>query len=238
MPVKSRLPLGSRSSFTLIELLAVIAVMGVLVAFALPAVRGIQRSAKISTAKSEMQQIETALESYRAQYGFYPPGNGAGSSSALFNQLYYELSGVTNVTANSKPCYQTFFGGSIVGTAFYANMFNVGGIVNCSKAGGGEDTVPAKNFLYTLRPNQIGSLPITNGYGGYIVNFLVTSVGGPDANYQPMGFSGLNPFRYVAPSPTNNNANGYDLWIQLVFGGKTNLLCNWSTVVSFNRPLP
>jgi hypothetical protein len=35
-----------------------------------------------------------------------------------------------------------------------------------------------------------------------------------------------------------NNANGYDLWIQLVIGGKTNLISNWSQTVIINSPLP
>jgi hypothetical protein len=53
-----------------------------------------------------------------------------------------------------------------------------------------------------------------------------------------MGFAGLNPFRYVAPSPTNNNASSYDLWVQLLINGKTNLICNWNSLVEINSPLP
>ena len=153
------------------------------------------------------------------------------------NQLYYELSGVTNVTVNSTPCYQTLDGASVVGTAFYTNLFKVGGVLNCFK-GAGEDVAAARTFFSRLKPNQIGSLPVTNSFGGYAVNFLVTSVGGPDAAYQPMGFPSLNPFRYLPPGPSNNNANGYDLWVQLVIGGKTNLVCNWSKNVIINSPLP
>lgn len=225
-----------RSGFTLIELLTVIAIIGVLVAFTIPVLRSIQRRTKITVARAEMAGIETALENYKAQYGFYPPSNGAGSAGALNNQLYYELSGVTNVTRNSRPCYQVLHGSPVIGVQFYDHLFNVGGIVNCAKAGN-EDAVQARTFL-SIKPNQTGALPITNNYGGYIVNFFITSVGGPDANYQPMGFPGLNPFRYVAPSPANHNGNSYDLWIQLVIRGQTNLVCNWSKEVAINSPLP
>jgi prepilin-type N-terminal cleavage/methylation domain-containing protein len=225
-----------KAGFTLVELLTVIAIIGVLAAFTMPVLRGVARTTKIARARSEMEAIESALDNYKAQYGFYPPGNGAGPGAALVNQLYYELTGVTNVAQNSIPCYQTLDGGSIVGTTFYANLFYVGGAVNCCK-NADEGVVQAKSFLH-LKPNEIGSLPITNSFGGYAVNFVVTSLGGPDAAYEPMGFPGLNPFRYVAPGPTNNNANGYDLWIQLVVGGKTNLISNWSQAVIINSPLP
>jgi prepilin-type N-terminal cleavage/methylation domain-containing protein len=226
-----------QSGFTLVELLTVIAIIGILVAFTMPVMKGVSRSEKISKVKAEMAQIEVELDNFKAHYGVYPPGNGTGSSGALMNQLYYELSGVTNLMINTPPCYQTLDGASSVGITFYNNLFHVGGVVNCSK-GSGEDAAPAKSFFYDLKPNQIGALPITNSYGGYAVNFLVTSVGGPDANYNPLGFGGLNPFRYASPSPTNNNANGYDLWIQLVIGGKTNLICNWSQTVVLNSPMP
>ena len=65
---------------------------------------------------------------------------------------------------------------------------------------------------------------------------LLGAVGGPDINYQPLNASGLNPWRYV--SPGTNNPTSYDLWIQLVIGGKTNLICNWSKEVQINNPLP
>ncbi len=225
-----------KSGFTLVELLTVIAIIGVLAAFTMPVLRSVGRTTKIARARTEMVAIESALDNYKTRYGCYPPGSGNGGGAALVNQLYYELTGVTNVVMNAIPCYQTLDGGSIVGTTFYANLFHVGGVMNCCK-NAGEDVAQAKSFLY-LKPDQIGSLPITNSFGSYPVNFLVTSVGGPDAAYQPMGFPDLNPFRYLAPGPTNNNANGYDLWIQLVIGGKTNLVSNWSQTVIINSPLP
>jgi hypothetical protein len=61
-------------------------------------------------------------------------------------------------------------------------------------------------------------------------------VRGPDASYEPVGVQDVNPFRYVYPGV--NNPNSYDLWVQLRFGGKTNLVCNWSKTVIINSPLP
>jgi hypothetical protein len=39
----------------------------------------------------------------------------------------------------------------------------------------------------------------------------------------------LNPWRYNSSHPTNNTG-GYDLWVDLVIRGKTNRVCNWSTL--------
>jgi hypothetical protein len=67
------------------------------------------------------------------------------------------------------------------------------------------------------------------------VAVLLGSVGGPDQNY-PTNSPGLNPWRYVSPGV--NNPNSYDLWIQLVISGQTNLICNWSDQILINSPLP
>ena len=111
--------------------------------------------------------------------------------------------------------------------------------MNCSKINADESTPQARNFLPDLKPDRIGMLTITNtGYGeGCTISNLITSVGGPSINYKPLGVSGMNPWRYNSSNPTNNPGS-YDLWVQLVFGGQTNLVCNWNKRVQINSPLP
>ena len=103
--------------------------------------------------------------------------------------------------------------------------------MNCTK-GSGEDATPAKSFLSNLKPNQFSI--ITNN--GIAVTILLGGAGGPDLAYQPFGVSGKNPWRYVCPGV--NNPGSYDLWMQLVISGKTNLICNWSSQPQINSPLP
>ena len=92
----------------------------------------------------------------------------------------------------------------------------------------------AQNFLLGLKANRIGS--VTNA-GGVLISNLITSVRGPDATYMPLGrYPDVNPFRYIYPG--TNNPSSYDLWVQLVISGKTNLICNWNTKVIINSPLP
>jgi hypothetical protein len=117
-------------------------------------------------------------------------------------------------------------GSANISTNTMAAAFGVIGFVNCS-TGSGEDARVAKNFLTGLRSTQIGT------DGGPGVQMLIGSVGGPDQNYQPLGQQDLNPWRYLYPGV--NNPNGYDLWIQLVIKGQTNLICNWSSQVQINN---
>jgi len=121
-----------RAAFTLVELLVVISIIGILAAFLLPLAGSVSRVKKVNTAQAELQQIETALESYKAKYGTYPPQ----SSNVMVNALYYELSGVTNIGTAASPIYQTLDSSSTVSGGVggeYGKQFGVGGVVNCSQ---------------------------------------------------------------------------------------------------------
>jgi prepilin-type N-terminal cleavage/methylation domain-containing protein len=219
--------------FTLIELLVVISIIGLLAAFTIPAIGVIKRQQYLKTARAELEFVQTALENYKAKYGSYPPGNQLAATPtyapAQLNQLYYELSGTVQINNNSA--FQTLDGSSTIQAADVNTAYKVGGFVNCSK-GVGEDDTKAKNFLSGIRRQDIGT---AQSVGVWVSN-LVTSVRGPDANYQPVGIQDMNPFRYKYPG--DNNPTGYDLWVQLVIKGKTNLVCNWSRQTIINSPLP
>jgi type II secretory pathway pseudopilin PulG len=217
--------LDSRLAFTLVELLTVIGIIAALAAFLLPAAAAISKRQKINRTQTELAQLETALDRYHAAYGFYPPDNPSGNGP-LTNQLYFELLGTTN----TGTWYFTLDGTASNSVAAMNATFGVSGFMNCSKPGAGEDALVARNFLPDLAPQRYGE--ISTG-----VKVLLGSVGGPDATYRPMGQPGLNPWRYNSSNPTNN-PGAYDLWIQLVIGGKTNLVCNWSRQVQINNPLP
>jgi len=232
------------SAFTLIELLTVIAIMGVLAALILPVVGAVKKHQYIYNTQTEMAKLETAIDRYKAAYGFYPPSPTnpptAGNPPTLVNQLYYELTGTTNINPpSSAPLYQSL-GGSLpnVAAADVQTAFGVGGFVNCSKSGGGEDASAARNFLPDLKPNQITVISnSTDSATPVPVTILIGSVGGPAATYQPLGTQDLNPWRYNSSNPTNNPGS-YDLWVQLVIGKQTNLICNWTKQVQINSPLP
>lgn len=62
----------SRRGFTIIELLTVIAIIGILTSIAITAGRGVQERGKIAQAKAEMAVLAAALEQYKQHYGDYP----------------------------------------------------------------------------------------------------------------------------------------------------------------------
>lgn len=64
---------GPRRAFTLVELLAVIAIVGVLVALLLPAVQAAREAARTSQCKSHLRQIGLATLLHHDATGVFPP---------------------------------------------------------------------------------------------------------------------------------------------------------------------
>lgn len=62
-----------RDAFTLVEMLMVITIIGILAGLLLVAVRGVQKAARGTATKTEISQLDMALENYRTEYGEFPP---------------------------------------------------------------------------------------------------------------------------------------------------------------------
>ena len=69
--------LKSPRGFTMIELLVVVAIIGVLMSLLFPAVQGALDSAKKAQAKNDAMQIATAIVAYDTEYGRLPNTNSA-----------------------------------------------------------------------------------------------------------------------------------------------------------------
>lgn len=85
-PMSSPLTHGGRgaakTAFTLIELLTVIAIIGILAAITFGVVKGVQERGAISQARTELAALSTALEAYKRQYGDYPQTGGRTTAAA------------------------------------------------------------------------------------------------------------------------------------------------------------
>lgn len=79
-----------RNAFTLIELLIVVAIIGILAAIAVPNFMNAQVRAKVARAQSEMRSLQTALESFFVDNNGYPPMN---SDPILMRRQYRDYGG-------------------------------------------------------------------------------------------------------------------------------------------------
>jgi len=71
-PPTAPLGLASARGFTLIELLAVIAIVGVLVTLICLLVRRVEERNRCSRARAQIEQMQNAIQDYRAQQGAFP----------------------------------------------------------------------------------------------------------------------------------------------------------------------
>jgi prepilin-type N-terminal cleavage/methylation domain-containing protein len=94
----------SRKAFTLIELLAALAIIGILAAIAFGLTRGANERSRQARAESELALLSQYLEQYRAYYGDYPrvtrvASNNTDGSGTI--ALYNALNGMRPVDKNA-----------------------------------------------------------------------------------------------------------------------------------------
>ena len=207
-------------AFTLVELLVVISIIAILAGLLFPVIQGISKNRLRRRAQAEMKKLEMAIDVYKDKRNSYPPDN-PGNPNLVTNQLFYELSGT--VLTNATQIYGTLDGNASLKVSALPGAFgtpNVTGFANASQFPAGEETSKVDKCLPAPKADTVGDA------GG--LKLLVCSLGWPTntSGYLVAGTS-LNPWHYVSTNPTNN-PNSYDLWVDVVIGGRTNRICNWS----------
>lgn len=96
----------SRRAFTLIELLTVIAIIGILAAIIIPVTGAVRKSAKKAQTKSQFSQWTQSMLGYKNEYGFFPPINRSTYGTSATNKL------------NSDAFAAALTGKQLDGTAF------------------------------------------------------------------------------------------------------------------------
>lgn len=78
-----------KHGFTLIELMIVVAIIGLLAAVAMPSYNEYMKRAKRSLAQAELSAFSARMEKSRIQNGVYPTAATAGFASYQLNDGYY-----------------------------------------------------------------------------------------------------------------------------------------------------
>lgn len=203
-------------AFTLIELLVVISIIGVLAGLVVGLTGLATRKSREARIRMELTKLIGDIEHYKANLGFYPPDHRVVIAGREFglpspNQLYYELSGM--VYKNNQ--FYLPGGQDPLNPASIQAWFGTSGFGNTART---ENDLKFRTEFKSSQVKRLVNPPI---------DVLVTPVRGPaNRALKPVDGLQVNPWLYVSTSPTNNTER-FDLWTEVVIGGKLMRFSNW-----------
>lgn len=161
-----RSPRRQPSAFTLIEMLVVIAIIGLLAAMVVGGASHFREVSVRARVQTELNQVVSAIESYHKKFGFYPQDN---ANNPARPPLYYELTGDDSLSAADAN-----------------SQFGVKGIVNTEKDENGRvlnffSNIGIEGKNYKVVDAATKALALTAGYKG------------PDGDVNPWRYVSKNP---------------------------------------------
>ncbi len=223
-------------AFTLIELLTVIAIIAILAAIAVGLTSAAKNARINSRGETELRQIQTAIEAYKADRNAFPPDHRLQNVSGVkvdpaVNPLYYELIGMDLSGTDNNAVFRPK-GADTSTPGFTANqveqVFGRRGFLNASA----NPSEPPQTYL-DPKASSVWRGKIDTG--GPEVQLLITpfpwqprwgQAPVPTAMPSPGEPRSPNPWRYVSTSPTNN-VGGFDLWAEIYVGNNKRVFKNW-----------
>lgn len=215
----------SRAAFTLIELLTVIAIIGILAALIIPISGLATAKMRIGRVQAELNALVTMIESYKHELGGYPPDHGLLSSTPTNqplwrirlqrNPLFYELGGAV-FTNNVFRTLTTF---ENVTPAQLQGYFSLNGIQNSARV--------ARDVPYRAGDFKASQHKKMEVVGGDYVEMLVVPVPGPQM-LPAQGGGTFNGWFYDASSTNRHNRKSFDLWAEINVRGDVQVIGNWA----------
>ncbi len=125
--MKLNTPQRTNRAFTLIEMLVVIAIIGILAGILLPVIASSKAKAKIVQAKTEMKNLAVAISAFQAQYSIFPTSDTDarggvdmtytnGNSDIIRILLDVDEAGTVNEGHKRNPQKTVFLNGKMVQT--------------------------------------------------------------------------------------------------------------------------
>lgn len=119
---------GVSSGFTLIELIVVIAIIGMLFSIVLAVISSAQRDAKDKRRVSDLKQLQNALELYYTDHRSYPKESQGANGNTATNETFRSmlepyLSGYPQDPINNATFYYYYDGKHRCGTKDFAVIF-------------------------------------------------------------------------------------------------------------------
>jgi len=147
-----KFPKAKSDSFTLVELLVVISIIGLLAGLGLPAINGAMQAGKKAEVSAMAESIKTAVNAYYAEYSAYP-SNASGKTDLTF----LNLMSTTNTNGGNyrgiaflevPPKFTNATLGLVTPSGFYKSQ---------------------SNFFLAIDTNGTGVLTNTVGSSSYVV---------------------------------------------------------------------
>lgn len=80
---RRRVASGSRTGFTLVELMVVVTIIALLIAMLLPAIQAVREASRRTQCGNNLRQLATAVEAHKSLIGHFPTGGWNGTSLLL-----------------------------------------------------------------------------------------------------------------------------------------------------------